>query len=489
MIQKKRQTDDFTILYGKIPPNDVKLEEALIGACLFEPSIWIEASGILKKSHYFYSEHSMEIWNTMLVIDRQGGINTAMTVTAELRKRGTLEKVGGVYYINQLVVNASTQSEPYQKICLIIMEMWAKREMIRISGKGVEFGYDDQSDFNDSIKKVVSEYERIQLELKKISHVPFEKKVHKFLEWIESGESHDKSISWGYTELDELTMGPQRGTMSFIGARPATGKTSFLISALFNQSKKTKVGVWNGELSDIRFVLRMACNRGGITAKEVKQAYESKDKNIINKIEEAAKLLISNSNIYVDETRGMYVEDLVVLFRTWVRLYGVTIIWLDYINLLRSRQYRKFNNREQEMFTILDVLQTACKEDNYALIALSQLNRETLKNAEGKPTLHNIKEAGRVEEMAAFIAFLYRPELHEVTSDANGLTKNRVDVLVRKFSDGESNIDVCLAHNLQHFQIFDNPNKTFTPPPNFSSPPPKIDLPGSNNPPLDILPF
>jgi replicative DNA helicase len=483
-IEKLTKLDIMTL--GQMPPSHLDIEKEIIGRCLFETETWIEARQLLRNKEYFYADEHQTIWDVMIQMDREGNPLTPVLLTAELRKISKLELIGGSFYVMGLMKDTHS-GRAIQKLCLLLIEAWSKRELISISMQTIQNAYDDTSDFKKLLSSSNAKIEKIGLDIKQLIQIPFEKKVMNFLDWVQSPNANDKSIRWGFNALDEVTYGPQRGTLSVFGARPGTGKTTFAISSILEQTKSTKVGIWNGELSSIRFILRIVCNTSSLTAKEVITAFSENNQDKIKAIEDSANELLKNKNIFIDETIGIYVEDLVIIFRTWARLNGVTIIWLDYLNLLRSRQYKSFQNREQEMFVILKELQKCAKDENIAMIILSQLNRETLKNTDSKPNISNLKEAARVEEMAAFIGLLYRPEMHGLTqSDQNGLIEGRLDVLIRKFSDGESFKDVSLNHKLKYFQVFDREEITYTINRPIDQPLPQIEPPGGT---LTELPF
>lgn len=482
----ERHIEHDLMNYGRIPPRNLSIEIEIIGRSLWETETWIEARQLLRNTEIFYSEPHQIIWGVMIKMDKEGSQLTPVLLTAELRKIGMLEKIGGSYYVMGLMRDTHS-GKSIQKLCLLLIEEWSKRELIKISMQTINDAYDDTSDFKKLLTSSTAKIEKIGLDIKQLIQVPFEKKVMKFLDWVQSPNANDKSIRWGFTALDEVTYGPQRGTLSVLGARPTTGKTTFAISSLLEQSKYAKIGIWNGELSEIRFILRIVCNTSSLSVKDVITAFTEKNQDKIKAIEDSCNELLKNNNIFIDETIGIYVEDLVIIFRTWARLNGVSIIWLDYLNLLRSRQYKSFQNREQEMFVILKELQKCAKDENIALIILSQLNRETLKNTDSKPTVANLKEAARVEEMAAFIGLLYRPEMYGLTqSDQNGLIEGRLDVLIRKFSDGESYKDVSLNHKLKYFQVFDREEITYSINKSFDQTIPQIEPPAGT---LTELPF
>jgi replicative DNA helicase len=453
---------------GKIQPQAPELEKVVLGALMLEKDAYSEISEILRPE-CFYDRRHEQIFKAIVDLALNGRPIDMLTVSEQLKKNGSLQNAGGMSYISELTANvASTVHLEFH--AKIIAQKYIARELIHFSGLVQGQAFDDTIDIEDLMQEAEAKlFEISQQNIKKeaLQINPIIKEALNAIQKAAQRKEGLSGLSSGFVELDRITSGWQNSDLVIIAARPAMGKTAFVLSMAKNMAVNFKVPValFSLEMSNVQLVNRLITNVCEIQGDKIKsgrlEQYEWKQLDIkLNELYDAP--------IYVDDTPSLSVFELRTKARRLVREHGIKCLIIDYLQLMNASGMT-FGSREQEVSIISRSLKGLAKELNIPIIALSQLNRgvEARSGAEGKrPQLSDLRESGAIEQDADMVCFIHRPEYYGIkeSSDGKDLT-GLAEIIVAKHRNGATG-DLWLAfkHNFVRFENLgdSNSNREYT---------------------------
>ena len=424
--------------YGKLPPQAPELEEAVLGAIMIEKDAYSLISEILKPECFYKLTHQKIFEAIMMLAVHQEPIDMH-TVTEQLRKIGTIDEVGGPYYITLLTAKVSSAAH-LEYHARIIVQKFLARELIRISSEIETKAFDDKTDVDDLMQEAEGMlFEVSQRNLKKdvtqINPVIAEARNRMLLAATKQGAS---GVPSGFHSLDKITSGWQRSDLIIIAARPAMGKTAFILSMAKNMAVdyNSPVAVFSLEMSNVQLVNRLIMNVCQLEGEKIKNG--QLDKYEWEKFDKDINLLL-DAPIYVDDTPSLSIFELRSKARRLVKEHKIQCIIIDYLQLMNASGM-SFGSREQEVSIISRSLKGLAKELDIPIIALSQLNRgvEGRTGIEGKrPQLSDLRESGAIEQDADMVCFIHRPEYYKITEDAQGNSLLGIaEIIVAKHRNG-----------------------------------------------------
>ena len=424
---------------GRLQPQAPELEEAVLGALMLEKDAYSIVSEILKPECFYEKAHEL-IYAAIVDLAVQQLPIDMMTVTEQLRKRGDLDQVGGPYYIAQLTskVASSAHIEYHARI---IAQKYLARELISFSSQIQSKAFDETTDVDDLMQEAEGKlFEISQRNVKKdVTQInPVIKEALKMLENAANQKEGLSGLRTGFDGLDKITSGWQNSDLVIIAARPAMGKTAFVLSMAKNMAVNfnTPVALFSLEMSNVQLVNRLIVNVCEIPGEKIKsgrlEKYEWEQMDY--KIKE-----LYDAPIYVDDTPSLSVFELRTKARRLVREHDIKCIIIDYLQLMNASGM-SFGSREQEVSMISRSLKGLAKELNIPIIALSQLNRgvENRQGAEGKrPQLADLRESGAIEQDADMVCFIHRPEYYKITEDERGNSLvGLAEIIIAKHRNG-----------------------------------------------------
>lgn len=440
---------------GKLPPQAVDLEEAVLGAMMLEKNAINDGIDILKPES-FYKEAHQKIFSAILELFQQSQPIDILTVTAQLRKNGELETVGGAYYISQLT-NRVASAANVEYHARIISQKHIMRELIRISSQTIKEAYEETSDVFDLMDFTESElYKVTQGNIRK-DYESMDKLILQAIDEIEKAKDHTDGISGvpsGFTNLDRVTSGWQRSDMIVIAARPGMGKTAFVLSmarnsaVLFNQA----VAVFSLEMSALQLVNRLIASEAELQSDKLRKG--NLQDHELQQLHTRIKKL-TEAPIFIDDTPALSIFELRAKARRLVGQHGVKMIIIDYLQLMTAGGEGK-GNREQEISTISRSIKSIAKELNVPIIALSQLSRSVeTRGGDKRPMLSDLRESGAIEQDADIVCFIYRPEYYGLTEDEKGNSLMGVgEIIIAKHRNGS--LENVQLRFIPQFAKFDN---------------------------------
>ncbi len=424
---------------GKLPPQAVDLEEAVLGALMIEKDALSAVVDILHPES-FYKEAHQRIYQAILDLFKNSEPIDMLTVTTQLRKMGEIEVVGGAGYIADLTykVNSAANIEYHARV---VTEHALKRALISVSSEVLRDAYEDTTD-------VFSLLDRTEQSLFKISETNIKKNyadmgsiVQQALNELEAKKHLQDGLTGipsGFSGLDRLTSGWQKSELIILAARPAMGKTAFVVSALRNAAVDFghAVAIFSLEMSAVQLVNRLISAEAEIDAEKIKKGNLQPHEwtQLHHKIQR-----LTEAPIYIDDTPALSILELRAKCRRLKAQHDIQMVVIDYLQLMTGDTGgRGGGNREQEIASISRALKNLAKELNVPVIALSQLSRSVeTRGGDKKPQLSDLRESGSIEQDADMVCFLYRPEYYNITQDeAGNSTQGIGEVIIGKNRSG-----------------------------------------------------
>ena len=458
----------FGLEHGRVQPQAVDLEEAVLGAMMLERDAVNVAIDILQPES-FYKESHQKIFSVIQELFQSSEPIDILTITNRLRKNGVLELVGGPYYITQLT-NRVASAANVEFHARIISQKHIQRELIRISTKIISSAFDETTDVFNLLDEAESSLFGItQTNLKK-SQVPMTDLIRKAIEQIQTARNNDGSlvgVPSGFTDLDRMTSGWQPSDLIILAARPAMGKTAFALTLARNAAVQfdKPVAIFSLEMSSVQLVTRL------ISAESELSASKLRDGKLENHEMEQIHAKISDlaeAEMFIDDTPAISVFELRAKARRMKSQYDIQMLIVDYLQLMTSggAEGKGSGNREQEISTISRSLKSIAKELNIPVIALSQLSRAVeTRGGSKRPLLSDLRESGAIEQDADIVSFIYRPEYYKIDEwddEERTPTEGQAEFIVAKHRNGGlENIRLKFIGHLGKFDNLDDFDSPF----------------------------
>lgn len=404
---------------GRIQPQALDLEEAVLGAMLIDERAPGQVVDILTKDS-FYKENNREVFDAMADLFKEGDSIDLLTVSASLRKRGTLKAIGGDSYIARLSqkVSSSAHCEYHARI---IAEKHIQRELIRIGSEIVHNAFDETTDVLDLLDNSEAKLFEVTNGNIKKNYESAQSLVEQAIHRIEEIGKRDgfSGIPSGFKGIDAITSGWQPSDLVIIAARPGMGKTAYVLSMARNIAVEHKrpIAVFSLEMSSVQLITRLISSETGLQSDTLRKGKltDSEWQRLTHNVKD-----LENAPLYIDDTPSLSVFDLRAKCRRLVADKKVEIIIIDYLQLMTGGGSKSSGNREQEISQISRSLKSIAKELSIPVIALSQLSREVEKRPTKRPMLSDLRESGAIEQDADIVSFIFRPEYYKMDTWENG---------------------------------------------------------------------
>lgn len=451
--------DSYRGELGKLPPQAVDLESAVLGALMLDKDALSNVVDILKPEA-FYKESHQRIFCAIQSLFTKAEPVDILTVTQELKRSGELEIAGGAFYVTQLT-NRIASSANVQLHARIVLEKYLQRELIRISTDTLQHSYEDTSDIFELLNKAEQNLFSIsQTNIRKdFEHI--QKVMGRTIHEIEAARNHELSgVQSGFTSLDRITGGWQRSDLIILAARPGTGKTAFVVTMARNAAVEFKkpVAIFSLEMTSNQLVSRFISGETELPAEKLRKGElrEHEYQQLNSKISR-----LVDAPIYIDDTPALSIFEFRAKARRLKAQHQISMIIVDYLQLMVSGQEGKFS-REQEVSMISRSLKAIAKELDVPIIALSQLSRAVEQRGGSKrPQLSDLRESGAIEQDADIVMFIYRPDMAGITQDENGMsTDGMAEIIIAKHRNGR--IDSANLMFIPHLAKFVEPSSSIT---------------------------
>ena len=450
---------------GKLPPQALELEDSVLGALMIEKDAYGSVADLLRPE-VFYKDQNRLVFEAIRALAAKDEPIDILSVGEKLKSQGTLEKAGGVVYLAELTRRiASTAHLRYH--AQIIAQKATARDLIAMAAQIEEKAFDETQDIDDLMQEAEAGIFEITQRSQKRDVTQIDPVIEEAFKRMEKAAKNTGSISGipsGFNALDKITSGWQSPDLIIIAARPAMGKTAFVLSMAKHMAvdREIPTAIFSLEMSNVQLVNRLIMNVCELEGDKIKTGKMSKEdsKRLNTKIN-----IMKGKPLYMDDTPSLSIYELRSKARKLVHEHGVRIIIIDYLQLMNA-QGSSFGSREQEVSIISRGLKGLAKELDIPIIALSQLNRgvESRQGVEGKtPQLSDLRESGAIEQDADMVCFIHRPEYYRIYNDdkTGKDLRGLAQIIVAKHRNGAT--DSIWLRFRNKFAKFQNEDEAYDP--------------------------
>ena len=420
-------------------PYSLEAEESLLGnIMLYDEAMrqTVEA-GILSEDFYF--DNHRKIYNIMYsMYEKKESIDT-VSLSTKLKDFEYYDKVGGADFILRLAGSTISNANTKDYIRIIKNKSYA-RKVIEAANKIADEGYDGKLEIEDLLDEAENRIlgitrSRAMSDFKKSSEV-FDATLEKIQRIYDQGDTIT-GIKSMYSDLDRLTTGFQRGDLIILAARPSVGKTAFALNISLNAASVSSgaVAIFSLEMPADQLASRMLSAKSRVAGQKLRTG--KLDNNDWSKVNEAVSEL-RRQKIYIDDTPGIKVSDIFAKCRTLKNDAGLSLIIIDYIQLIQGSG--KNESRQQEVSEISRRLKALARELDVPVIALSQLSRGVEKREDKRPMLSDLRESGAIEQDADLVMFLYRDEYYNRKDEEERAATEEVELNLAKHRNGPTGL-------------------------------------------------
>jgi replicative DNA helicase len=392
----------------RIPPQNLEAEMALIGSILVDREI-MGIVGEIVRSEDFYAHVHESIYGVLAHLYDRGEPLDKITVAEELRRRGDLEKVGGLSYLSSLMdtVQTAASAAYYAKI---VREKAVLRGLIHAGTRITQLGYENEEDVEGALDQSEQMVYDIGMRQTHGEFTPVSRLLKPAFEHIDKlfhSRGDRTGLTAGFRDIDEMTTGFQPGNFIILAARPGMGKTSFALNMAVAAAREETdpVAFFSLEMSNDELVQRLICAEAHISMHDMRRG--NIKPHHWEKISDAMGVL-NELPIYLDDAGGLSVSEIRSRCRRLKSANGLSAVFIDYLQLLRPGVLTKGSNRNEELSDICRTLKTTAKDLGVPIVALAQLNRGVEARTDKRPMLSDLRDSGSLEQEADMVAFLFR---------------------------------------------------------------------------------
>ena len=419
---------------GRMPPQAVEVEQAVLGAMMLEQRAIVRAVEVLDESCFYHAPHS-RIFVAMIELFERGTAVDQLTLTEELKRRGQLDDVGGVVYLAKLGSEVATTAN-IDFHARIVLEKALGRKLIETSSEVIERAYAADEDVQTLIDN--AEQKLFTLSENQIGEgfEPLEKvmgETFEHLEHVHAGAGTVLGVDTGFADLNDQMSGFQQGDLIILAARPSVGKTAFALTLARNAAVEAGVGmaIFSLEMSKMQLAQRLLSVETKVDLHKLRTG-RLRDEDWMNLTHNIERL--AQAPIYIDDTPGISVLEARAKARRLQREHGVGMVIIDYLQLMSG--HIRTQSREQEISHISRGLKAMAKELDVPVLALSQLSRAVESRTDRRPQLSDLRESGSLEQDADVVMFIYRPEMYDLKSPDGESLEGLAQIIIGKQRNG-----------------------------------------------------
>ncbi len=454
--RKRTPAAPTTDALGRLSPRDTDVEAAVLGALMIEKDAYTVVCDILKPESFYEPSHQ-KVYEAIQALGASQRPIDLFTVTEQLRLNGALDEVGGPAFIVQLTSNV-TSAAHVEFHSRIVAQKYLARELISFAAQIENNAFDESIDVDDLLQEAEGKLFEISQRNVKKDVTQIDPVITAALDQIQAAANRTSGLSGlqtGFHELDKVTSGWQNSDLIIIAARPAMGKTAFVLSMAKNMAVNYNIpiAVFSLEMSNLQLVNRLISNVCELPGEKIKsgQLTSLEWDQLMARIKH-----LNGAQLYIDDTASLSVFELRTKARRLVREHNIKMLIIDYLQLMNASGM-KFGSREQEVSMISRSLKQLAKELNIPIIALSQLSRQVENRSDNKrPQLSDLRESGAIEQDADIVCFIHRPEYyyHSDTDPSGKDIRGLAEFIIAKHRSGSVK-DVNMRFRAQ-FARFEN---------------------------------
>jgi replicative DNA helicase len=408
---KKTKSDEMLAEGGKVPPQSVDVERYILGALLLDKEAVGVALEELEEVHFYRDAHR-QIFNGMVALYKKNEPIDLITLTEELQRQKILDEIGGAAYLAELasMVPSSANIEYHLQI---VKEKGILRQLIHACTDILKDAYDSQAEVESVLSRAQQDIFDILKTQKQRSYQGINTILNETFTELERLHHMDHTgiigVPSGFTGLDNITAGFQKGDLIILAGRPSMGKTAFCLNIARNAAVEAgvPVGIFSLEMSDMQLVQRLLCSEAMVDSQRLRTGHLRESE--WPKLSRCAGRL-ADAPIYIDDTAGLDILKLSARARRMALERNIGMLVVDYMQLMEAP--KGFDNRQQEISYISRSLKSLSKQLNLPIMALSQLSRAVEARPDRRPMLSDLRESGAIEQDADLVMFVYREEFY-----------------------------------------------------------------------------
>lgn len=417
-------------LIGRIPPHSLEAEQSVLGAMILDKEAINTAIEIIKPRD-FYKEANQEIFEAILILFNKNEPVDLITLSEELKNRGTLENTGGITYLANLSSGVATTANA-KYYCEIVEEKSILRRLIKSCDEVIVKSYENSDEVNVIIESAEQSIFDITQGRDREGFSPLNEVLLDSFAQIEERAANQGALTGlttGFIDLDHKLSGLQKSDLVLLAARPSMGKTALGVNIATNAALKAnaKVAIFSLEMSKEQLVQRMISSTAHVNLQNIISGNLGEDEwvQVINSIGP-----LSQAEVFIDDTAGIGPIEMRAKCRRLKMEKGLDLIVIDYLQLMQLEGRQE--SRQQEISAISRGLKALAKEMECPIMALSQLSRAPELRTDHRPILSDLRESGAIEQDADVVMFLYRDEYYHDDSEL----KNIGEVIIAKHRNG-----------------------------------------------------
>ena len=405
----------------RVMPYSLDAEQAVIGAMISDKDAIVTATELLT-SDDFYGKQNGIIFDAIVELYDRGSVPDVIPLQNKLKEKGIPDEINNIEYLGGLV--ADTNSSLIRDFCNILIEKSTLRKMIKINEGIANACYEGKQDYNSLLEETEKKVFDLVQSRKISSHMPIDEVVMQALSRIEAASQSSGNVTGvptGFLDLDYKLAGLHGSNLVLIAARPAMGKTAFVlnIAEYVALRKNMSVAIFSLEMGEVELVNRLLSLESNVDSGHIRTGNLSDDEweKIVRSAGE-----IGDSNLIIDAPPSLTVSELRSKCRKYKLEHDLKLIIIDYLQLM-SGSGRGSDSRQQEISDISRSLKSLARELNVPVIALSQLSRAVEQRPEHRPMLSDLRESGAIEQDADVVMFIYRDDYYNKDSDMKGIAE------------------------------------------------------------------
>ncbi|MBQ1280322.1 MAG: replicative DNA helicase, partial [Bacteroidales bacterium] len=420
---------------GLLPPQSREVEEAVLGALMVEPKVVPDVLDSLN-ANCFYVEAHRKIFQAISALAMAHEAIDYLTITEQLKKTNELEEIGGFHYLIELSqrVGSAVHIDNHIKI---LLQRYIQRELITISSGIQRDAFNDSIPVDDLMQTAQEKLFTLAQNNMKRDTLPISDVIKEAISDIEANQQRSDGLSGvasGFTGLDKFTLGWQESDLVIVAARPAMGKTAFVLTMARNMAveHKTPVAFFSLEMSSKQLVKRLLVSETGLSSEKIRGGKKFEEYEM-HQLHQRIRDL-STAPLFIDDTPSLSIYEFRSKARRLVNNAKVKLIIIDYLQLMTGPPELK-GLREQEVATISRSLKAIAKELGIPIMALSQLSRAVeTRGGNKRPQLSDLRESGAIEQDADIVMFIHRPDYYGLAEGEE--SKGLAEIILAKHRNG-----------------------------------------------------
>ncbi|WP_017624962.1 replicative DNA helicase [Nocardiopsis chromatogenes] len=416
--------------FDRTPPHDILAEQSVLGGMLLSKDAITEVVEIVRSSDFYRPAHQT-VYDAVVDLFSRGEPVDAISVNAELTKRGEITRVGGAPYLHTLTEAIPTAANAgyYARI---VADRAVLRRLVEVGTHIAQMGYTGDGEVDDIVDQAQAEVFRVAEKRTGEDYLPLSDIMPGALDEIEAISAHDGSMTGvptGFTDFDQLTNGLHAGQMVIIAARPAVGKSTLALDFARAASIKHQLTsvFFSLEMGRNEIVMRLLSAEARVPLHTMRSGLMTDDdwQRLARRMGEVA-----GAPLFIDDSPNMSMMEIRAKCRRLKQQHDLKLVVVDYLQLMSSSG--RVESRQQEVSEFSRSLKLLAKELEVPVIALSQLNRGPEQRTDKKPQVSDLRESGSIEQDADMVLLLYREDVHDKESPRAG----EADIIVAKHRNG-----------------------------------------------------